>query len=132
MLSLVLAPALASAEQGGGEAAMQGEQRIGWDPAAKKIKSWVFHSDGGFAEGYWTRQDNRWIIRSSGTARDGLLGLLPELFGPSRDAHAHLRRAFRVQGEHDGFQGQPAVHRTGRLLPHQRADRRPGRADWIG
>jgi uncharacterized protein (TIGR02246 family) len=57
--------------QRSGESMMQGDQRIGWDPALKKIKSWVFHADGGFAEGTWTRQDDRWIVRSSGTARDG-------------------------------------------------------------
>ena len=28
-------------------------QRIGWDPAAKQIRSWEFDSEGGFGEGTW-------------------------------------------------------------------------------
>jgi len=51
---------------------MAGMQIIGWDPAAKRIRSWVFDSDGGFAEGRWTKKDNRWFITASGTTPDGL------------------------------------------------------------
>jgi uncharacterized protein (TIGR02246 family) len=50
---------------------MAGMQIIGWDPAAKQIRSWVFDSDGGFAEGRWTKQENRWSIATTGTAPDG-------------------------------------------------------------
>jgi uncharacterized protein (TIGR02246 family) len=50
---------------------MAGMQLIGWDPAAKQIRSWVFDSDGGFAEGKWTRKDNRWLIHLTGTLPDG-------------------------------------------------------------
>jgi uncharacterized protein (TIGR02246 family) len=50
---------------------MEGTQVIGWDPAAGRIRSWVFDSDGGFAEGVWTRKDNRWVIHSVGTLPDG-------------------------------------------------------------
>lgn len=51
---------------------MTGMQLIGWDPAAKQIRSWVFDSDGGFAEGRWARKDNRWSITTTGTTPDGL------------------------------------------------------------
>ena len=50
---------------------MAGMQIIGWDPAAKQIRSWVFDSDGGFAEGRWTKKDNRWSITTTGTTPDG-------------------------------------------------------------
>lgn len=50
---------------------MSGMQVIGWDPAAKKIRSWTFDSDGGFAEATWTRQDDRWFIRNTGVLSDG-------------------------------------------------------------
>jgi uncharacterized protein (TIGR02246 family) len=50
---------------------MSGMQIIGWDPAAKAIRSWVFDSDGGFSEGKWTRKDNRWLIQQTGTLADG-------------------------------------------------------------
>jgi uncharacterized protein (TIGR02246 family) len=50
---------------------MAGLQIVGWDPAAKKIRSWVFDSDGGFGEGMWTKKDTRWYVQSTGTLPDG-------------------------------------------------------------
>jgi uncharacterized protein (TIGR02246 family) len=55
----------------GGRPAMTGTQRIGWDPLGKKIHSWVFDSEGGQAEGVWTRDGKRWIVKLSGATRDG-------------------------------------------------------------
>jgi len=55
----------------GGRVDMSGMQIIGWDPAAKQIRSWVFDSDGTFAEGKWTRNDNSWSIAQVGTLPDG-------------------------------------------------------------
>ena len=50
---------------------MAGMQIIGWDPVAKQIRSWVFDSDGGFADGRWTRKGNHWYVATSGTLPDG-------------------------------------------------------------
>ena len=50
---------------------MSGMQIIGWDPAAKQIRSWVFDSEGGFAEATWKHQGNQWFIQNSGTLADG-------------------------------------------------------------
>jgi hypothetical protein len=50
---------------------MAGMQIIGWDPIAKRIRSWVFDSDGGYSEGKWTHKDNRWVIQQSGVLADG-------------------------------------------------------------
>lgn len=50
---------------------MSGLQIIGWDPAAKQIRSWVFDSGGGFGEGRWTKKESRWFIQSTGTLPDG-------------------------------------------------------------
>ena len=50
---------------------MAGMQIIGWDPAAKQIRSWVFDSDGGFAEGRWAKKGNRWTITTKGITPDG-------------------------------------------------------------
>src|SRR5262249_43443821 len=38
-----------------GRNAMNVTQRIGWDPLGKRIRSWVFDSEGGFGESLWTR-----------------------------------------------------------------------------
>jgi uncharacterized protein (TIGR02246 family) len=55
----------------GDQVDLAGMQIIGWDPAAKQIRSWIFDSDGGFAEGKWTRKGDRWLIQQNGTLPDG-------------------------------------------------------------
>jgi uncharacterized protein (TIGR02246 family) len=50
---------------------MAGMQIIGWDPAAKQIRSWVFDSDGGFGQATWKNKDNRWYIQQTGILPDG-------------------------------------------------------------
>jgi uncharacterized protein (TIGR02246 family) len=55
----------------GDQVDLAGMQIIGWDPAAKQIRSWIFDSDGGFAEGKWTRKGDRWLIQQTGTLPDG-------------------------------------------------------------
>ncbi len=55
----------------GGKPAMQISQRIGWDPLAKTIRSWVFDSEGGFGESIWTRNGDNWVIKATGVSPDG-------------------------------------------------------------
>jgi len=50
---------------------LSGMQIIGWDEAARQIRSWTFDSDGGFSEGTWSQKDNRWYVRKKGTTADG-------------------------------------------------------------
>jgi uncharacterized protein (TIGR02246 family) len=50
---------------------LSGMQIVGWDPASRQIRSWVFDSDGGFGQGTWTRNGNRWSIQQSGVLPDG-------------------------------------------------------------
>ena len=55
-----------------GQVALTVMQRIGWDPLARKIKSWNFDSDGGYGEGIWTKAAaNSWIVRTTGVLPDG-------------------------------------------------------------
>jgi uncharacterized protein (TIGR02246 family) len=54
-----------------GREVMTGSQRIGWDPLAKVIRTWVFDSEGGFAEGVYSQDGDRWIVRLTGVTRDG-------------------------------------------------------------
>ncbi|MCY2962501.1 MAG: SgcJ/EcaC family oxidoreductase [Planctomycetota bacterium] len=54
-----------------GEEAFSGTQRIGWDPMAKKIRSWVFDSNGGFQEGVWTRVGDQWLVKYHGVNGEG-------------------------------------------------------------
>jgi len=55
----------------GDQVDMAGMQIIGWDPITKQIRSWVFDSDGGFAEGKWTRKGDHWLIQQTGASPDG-------------------------------------------------------------
>jgi uncharacterized protein (TIGR02246 family) len=48
-----------------------GTQWIGWDGAGKQIRSWSFNSNGGFAEGTWSRDGDKWTILIAATPRDG-------------------------------------------------------------
>lgn len=50
---------------------LEGTQVIGWDPAKKVIRSWLFDSDGGFGVGVWSRKENRWTIRALRVLPDG-------------------------------------------------------------
>ena len=54
-----------------GQPVMTVNQRIGWDPLTKQIKSWVFDSEGGYGDGLWTRRGNQWVIKSTGVLPDG-------------------------------------------------------------
>ncbi len=57
--------------QKAGRPELTGTQRIGWDPLAKTIRSWVFDSEGGFGEGTWSRDGDRWTVKRTGVTRDG-------------------------------------------------------------
>ena len=49
----------------------EGTQVIGWDPRAKRIRSWTFDSDGSFGEESWSKVDGEWIIKLTRTLADG-------------------------------------------------------------
>jgi hypothetical protein len=49
----------------------RGTQWIGWDPIAKQMHSWSFESDGGYGEGTWTQEDNKWVIKTKAMLPDG-------------------------------------------------------------
>ncbi len=43
---------------------------IGWDPADRVFRSWVFDSDGGFGQSTWSKRNGDWIISATGTLAD--------------------------------------------------------------
>jgi uncharacterized protein (TIGR02246 family) len=57
--------------QGKSGASHAGTEVIGWDPRARRIRSWVFDSSGGFGENLWVRDGNRWLLKYSGSLADG-------------------------------------------------------------
>ena len=54
-----------------GQDDFSGMQVIGWDPAAKAIRSWTFDSNGTFAEATWEHRGKNWFIRNRGVLPDG-------------------------------------------------------------
>jgi uncharacterized protein (TIGR02246 family) len=54
-----------------GRESMTISQRIGWDPLGKRIRSWVFDSEGGYGESFWTRDGDGWIIKATAVQPDG-------------------------------------------------------------
>jgi uncharacterized protein (TIGR02246 family) len=54
-----------------GQIDLSGMQIIGWDAGEKRIRSWTFDSDGGFAEAQWSNQGNEWYVLKKGRTTDG-------------------------------------------------------------
>jgi len=55
----------------GGVVLHSGVQIIGWDPAARQVRSWSFDSSGGYGTGLWTPTPEGWSIESHGLLPDG-------------------------------------------------------------
>mgnify|MGYP002784758767 CR=1 FL=1 len=54
-----------------GKKVITGTQRIGRDPLTKQIKSWVFDSEGGYAESLWSSTRDGWLMKLKGVRADG-------------------------------------------------------------
>ena len=50
---------------------LSGTQRIGYDPITQRLKMWVFDSAGGYSDGYFNRDGESWVLRTSGVTSDG-------------------------------------------------------------
>jgi uncharacterized protein (TIGR02246 family) len=65
-----------------GDDTFSGMQVIGWDPAAKTIRSWTFDSNGTFSEGTWQNRGGRWFIKNRGTLPDGRAATMTNVMKP--------------------------------------------------
>jgi uncharacterized protein (TIGR02246 family) len=54
-----------------GATVIEGWQVIGWDPIDARIRSWTFDDEGGYAEGRWTREGDRWLLQEQAVAQNG-------------------------------------------------------------
>lgn len=86
----------------GDEIVMQSQQRIGWDPALGLVRSWLFESDGGFGESFWTEDEGRWILKSMAVLPDGDVGSATvELIPEGADRFRMVGRDRIVAGGHE-------------------------------
>lgn len=84
----------------GDEIDMAGIQIIGWDPIAKQIRSWVFDSDGGYAEGKWTRAGERWQIQQTGVLPNGSRSSVVNIMTPvDRDRFTWASVSREIDGD---------------------------------
>lgn len=82
-----------------GKDAMQVTQRIGWDPLGKRIRSWAFDTEGGFADGVWARDGNSWVIKSTGVRPDGTPASATSVIVPTGKDGYVWRVGDRVMGD---------------------------------
>ncbi len=78
-----------------GKSVMTVNERIGWDPSTRQIKSWVFDSEGGHGAGLWSRAGNEWVIKSTGVMPDGRLATATHILtrvGPQSARWASVER----------------------------------------
>lgn len=54
-----------------GQEALSGSQRIGWDTVTGQLRTWIFDSEGGHAEGVWHEDGESWTLKSTGVTSDG-------------------------------------------------------------
>jgi uncharacterized protein (TIGR02246 family) len=74
-------------------------QRIGWDPQAGKIRSWLFDADGGFAEAQWTVVDDGIVVKSSSVNPDGGCASATMTIVPQDKDHFSIKGAERIVGD---------------------------------
>lgn len=82
-----------------GKFQLEGKQIIGWDASQKKIRSWIFDSDGGFGEGKWIKKGKSWNVESIQTLADGSKASATNIFTPI-DANSYKWES--VDREADG------------------------------
>lgn len=81
-----------------GAVALSGMQIVGWDPAAKRIRSWTFDSTGGHGEGEWAPLESGWMIESAGVLADGELTASTEILHMVNENVIGWRSINRVAG----------------------------------
>ena len=85
--------------QRGGKPAMQVSQRIGWDPLQKRVRSWVFDSEGGYGDSIWTQHGDEWIAKATFVRKDGVTASATNVFTRAGKDGYIWRSADRVVGD---------------------------------
>ena len=82
-----------------GESVMKSNQRIGWEPLAGRIRSWVFDSDGGYGQGEWTEVDGNWVVKSTAVLPNGLTGSATIVIRPDGEDKFVMTGFDRILGD---------------------------------
>lgn len=65
-----------------GQENIEGKQIIAWDPERNVIRSWVFDSDGGFGEGTWEKEGDKWYATMRYVLSDGRVASSINIYTP--------------------------------------------------
>lgn len=79
-----------------GTITMRGAQRIGWDAQSKRIRAWIFDSNGGFGEAWWTYADGVWIAKGSGVTAEGRTVTATRTYNPVDRDHIIVSTTDRI------------------------------------
>jgi len=82
-----------------GKPVMTVTQRIGWDPVARQVRSWEFDSEGGFGEGKWSRDGERWVVKSTGVQPEGVTASATNVMAQERPDLVRWTSTDRVIGD---------------------------------
>jgi len=82
-----------------GDLVMQGQQRIGWDPITRQIRSWVFEEAGGFGEAIWMPIEHSWVVKSTGVHADGQTATSTQTLTPLGEDRVEWRVEGRTVGQ---------------------------------
>ncbi len=77
---------------------VRGTQRIGWDPQAETIRSWMFDSNGGFSQAVWTPVEGSWINNARGVRSDGTPISMTRVLTPLGEDHVVLLVTNHLEG----------------------------------
>lgn len=80
-------------------ASKKSSQRFGWDPSTGKIRTWLFDSDGGFAEGLGTLTQEGVVIKFSSVNPDGSTGSATITIAQKDKGRFSMKGTDRVVGD---------------------------------
>ena len=106
-----------------GRPVMTVNQRIGWDPLTRRIKAWVFDSEGGYGEEFWARKGQQWVIKSTAVLPDGRTASATHVLTPTGPNSARWSSTERTVG--DRCIAEPAEYVMVRRAPAPQTSQKP-------
>ncbi len=91
---------------------LEGAQFIGWDAGSGVIRSWMFDFDGGYGEGVWAREGDRWTVDFAQVLPDGRKATCTNIYTLIDNDHYNWQSVDRqVDGEPLADAGEAVVVR---------------------
>jgi uncharacterized protein (TIGR02246 family) len=95
------------------DVALEGHEMIGWDPMKGVLRSWVFDTNGGFAEGTWKHKGKSWYCTLAGVQADGKKASAVHILTPTGDHYTFQSIGRTLDGEVQPDIDEVTVRRVG-------------------